>query len=202
MRLQILFTCFAALASSAALAQFGNPGLLAPDTRMESPGKQAPNQTNTTDRLFAQLVTEGGLAEVAFGELAAEKAQDSMVGDFARRMIEDHSAANDQLAGIANKSKIPLPDALNTEHSIMRDRLKSLEGSAFDIAYMRGQVIDHQKTTQLLIWEIDYGQDPELKHFASEKLPTILEHLAMARSIVTDLAKAQFAQSKIFPGDK
>ena len=194
MRLLAFAIGIAALAAPAQ-AQFGNPGFMAPDTRFEAPGVPAPNQTNTADRLFTQLAAEGGLAEVTFGELAAEKGQSSAVGDFARRMVDDHSAANERLAGIADKSKIPLPDALNAEHANMRDRLEALEGAAFDLAYMRGQVVDHQKTTQLLIWEINSGQDTELRRFASETLPTILDHLGMARAIVAELAHAQVAQA-------
>jgi putative membrane protein len=180
-------------------AQIGNPGFMSPDTRFESPGVPAPNQTNTTDRLFAQLATEGGLAEATFGELAAERAQAPTVGEFAGRMIEDHTAANDQLTGIAEKSRIPLPDALNAEHAWMRDHLEALEGGAFDLAYMRGQVVDHQKTIQLLVWEIGQGQDAELQRFAAETLPIVLDHLAAARSIVADLALAQVAGTASSP---
>jgi putative membrane protein len=155
----------------------------------------APNQRNAADTLFAQLASEGGKAEVAFAELAAEKAQADSVREFASRMAKDHSAANKDLAAIAGKSKIPLPDKLNAEHQAMLEQLRGLEPAAFDLAYMRGQVVDHQKTVLLLTWEIDAGQDAELQRFASAKLPTILEHLDMARGIVTELSQAQVAEA-------
>ena len=177
----------------AVAAQIANPAMLAPDTRFEAPGVPAPDQTNTTDKLFAQLTAEGGLAEVVLGELATEKAGAEAVQDFAARMVEDHTTANDDLAAIAENSQIPLPDELNAEHQAMQARLEALEGAAFDLAYMRGQVVDHQKTVQLLIWEIGFGQARELQNFASDTLPVILGHLKDARAIVTELTQVDVA---------
>lgn len=194
MRLHMFFIGIVALPVSA-FAQIGNPGFMAPDTRFEAPGVQAPNQTNETDRLFARLVTEGSLAEVTFGELAAERAGDSAVGDFARRMIEDHTTANEDLAAIAGKSGIPLPEELNADHAAMLEELEGLEGADFDLAYMQGQVIEHQKTVLLLTWEITFGQDAELKRFASATLPTVMEHLEVAREIKAGLAGHQVAEA-------
>lgn len=180
---------------SLGLAQIGNPGFMAPDTRFEKPGVPAPNQRNANDVLFAQLLTEGGMAEIALGELAADRAAASAVGDFARRMVDDHAAANEKLAGIADQTKIPLPDALNEEHTKMRERLQELDGREFDIAYMRGQVVDHQKAVQLLIWQIDDGQSEELKQHAAATLPTVMEHLRLAREIVMDLTHDRVAEA-------
>lgn len=199
MRLPVLVVFLAMLPVAPAFAQIGNPAFMVPDTRFEAPGVPAPNQTNSDDRLFAQLLTEGGLAEVRFGELAAQKASSSAVGEFARRMVDDHSAANDELGGIAEKSKIPLPDDLNAEHARKRQELETLEGAGFDLAYMRGQVVEHQKATQLLIWEIGAGQDGELQRFAARTLPTVLEHLEMARRIVADLAAPKVADAEPAP---
>lgn len=194
MRVAVL-TAVLSILPALGLAQIGNPGFMAPDTRFEAPGVPAPNQRNTVDTLFAQLVTEGGIAEVTLGKLASERTQAEAVANFARRMVEDHSAANEELAGLAEASAIPLPSELNPEHAAMLERLEALEGAVFDLAYMRGQVTDHQKTTQLLIWEIDYGQDAELQRFAAKSLPTILDHLAAAQAIVEDLAREQVARS-------
>jgi len=184
-----------ALLPGLGLAQIGNPGFMSPDTRFDAQGIPEPNQPNDTDKLFAQLVAEGGKAEVALAGLAADRADATEVGDFARRMTEDHTGANDQLASLAAASSIPLPDGLNAEHQAMQAQLESLEGRAFDLAYMQGQVVDHQKTAQLMIWEIAYGQDVGLQQFAIATLPRILEHLRLARGIVDDLSHDRIAET-------
>ncbi|MBV8523415.1 MAG: DUF4142 domain-containing protein, partial [Acetobacteraceae bacterium] len=43
-----------------------------------------------------------------------------------------------------------------------------------------GQIQDHQRTVQLLEYEIGSGQDPDLKAFASEMLLHVIQHLQMA----------------------
>lgn len=186
------------LASIAALtypasAQIGNPAGMAPDTRMEAPGVPAPNQTNTQDRLFAQLLAAGGLAEVDLARLAVEKASKPSTKEFAKRMLEDHSAANEKLMGIAEKSKIPLPQELDQDHKKIREDLDK-QNSGFDLAYMRNQVVEHQKTAQLLEWEIGFGQDAELQRFAAEILPTVLSHLELARTLTAELSGQAVAQ--------
>ncbi|ESX80704.1 membrane protein [Mesorhizobium sp. LSHC420B00] len=170
------------------MAQIGNPAGLAPDTRMEKPGVPAPNQTNYQDRLFAQLVTAGGRAEVELGRLAAEKTSHDGVSAFANRMVEDHDEANKQLKSVADKSEIPLPEELDPDHKKIRADLEKQDGVAFDLAYLAAQILDHQKTAQLLAWEIGSGEDPELQHFASDNLPKVLEHLDMARTLHAELA--------------
>jgi putative membrane protein len=182
-----------ALLPATALAQIGNPGFMNPLTRFDPPGVPVPGQNNTTDQLFAQLAGEGGLAEVTLGELAAGKAAEPAVADFARRMVEDHTAANERLAAIAEASGIPLPDALSPEHEAMREKLEGLDGTAFDLEYMRGQVVDHQKTATLLIWEIGQGQNGDLQRFASATLPAVLDHLQAARALVDQLTHGQVA---------
>jgi putative membrane protein len=171
----------------------GNPGFMAPDTRTDAKGLPATDQTNAADILFVQLVGEGGLAEVSFAELARGKAASDAVKGFAERMAKDHGAANDKLAGVAKAAGVAVPDALNAEHAAMRKNLEAMDAAAFDLAYMRGQVVDHQKTATLLAWEITGGQNAGLQRFAADSLPVVLEHLAVARGVVEELSLAQVA---------
>jgi putative membrane protein len=69
----------------------------------------------------------------------------------------------------------------------MRDQLQAMSGSDFDRTYLHGQIVEHQKTVQLLEWEINSGQDAGIKRFASETLPTVLQHLQMAQDLVTQI---------------
>jgi putative membrane protein len=109
------------------------------------------------------------------------------VKKFARRMIDDHGKANDRLAGLAKEDGIAIPDKLDQEHQAARDRLEVANGAEFDLAYVEGQVADHQKTAQLLEYEIGSGQDVELKSFASDILPVVLQHLRAAQEIQAEL---------------
>ncbi len=189
MRLLATVWTFALVASAPALAQTGtgNPAAMAPGTPQSAPGMPAPNQPNQNDRLFVQVATIGGNAEVQFGQLAEQKSRSQPVKDFGHQMAADHGKANQQLTQLAKAANIPQPVDLDEEHNAMRAELDKLGGSDFDLAYIRGQVAEHQKTAQLLEWEIGSGQDPQLKAFASEILPIVLRHLQMASNIELQL---------------
>jgi putative membrane protein len=185
----VVTMCALVLFPASLSAQIGNPAGMAPDTNTEKPGVPAANQTNYQDRLFAQLATAGGMAEIEFGQLAKNKADDDRVRQFATRMAKDHIKANEELISIADKSKMPLPTELAPDHKAVRADLEKREGAEFDLGYMAGQIVDHQKTAQLLAWEIGSGQNGELQRFAARTLPTVLEHLDMAKQIYAELTR-------------
>ena len=98
-------------------------------------------------------------------------------------MVRDHSDANGKLKDLAAAAKIPIPDQLDAEHAIVRDRLQKLDGDAFDTAYVKTQIVDHQKTAQLLAWEISMGEDADMQRLAAALLPNVLDHLRMAQEL-------------------
>jgi putative membrane protein len=194
MRDLLAATACATLFVSSALAQFGNPAGVAPGTPQSAPGIPTPHYTNTQDVLFARLSAAGGMAEIELGKLAERKAANSSVKTFARRMVEDHTKANEQLVILAKQAGIALPSELDPDHKAMKATLEQVSGAAFDLVFMQGQVIDHQKTVTLLIWEIGQGQETELQRFAAATLPIVLEHLEHAKALAAQL-NAQNAQS-------
>jgi putative membrane protein len=119
--------------------------------------------------------------------VAEQKGQSDAVKEFGRRMVQDHGEANARLISLAKEDGIAVPHELDAEHQAMRARLDSLSGAEFDLAYLQGQVVDHQKTVQLLEYEIGSGQDVELKSFASEILPVVLQHLRVAQDIQAEM---------------
>jgi putative membrane protein len=70
----------------------------------------------------------------------------------------------------------------------MLQHLDKLNGGNFDLAYIRVQVMDHQMAVQFFEWEIGSGQDPRLRAFAAQLLPTVLHHFQLASAIQTELA--------------
>ncbi|MEZ2223481.1 DUF4142 domain-containing protein [Rhizobium sp. RCC_161_2] len=154
---------------------------------MSKPSVPAPDQTNNQDRLFAQLATAGGLAETEFGKMAAGKAKTDVVRQFASMTIRDHDDANAKLKTLVDDARIPVPTALDPDHQAVRDQLAKLSGAAFDEAYIKAQIVEHQKTAQLLAWEISMGEDVKLQQFAAAMLPIVVDHLQWAQHINASL---------------
>ena len=88
---------------------------------------------------------------------------------------------------MAQEGEIAVPKEVDEEHKAMRQRLTTANGVEFDLAYLQGQVIEHQKTVQLLEYEIGSGQDTDLKNFAAEILPIVLQHLRGAQALQAEM---------------
>ena len=154
-----------------------------PDTTAGPTADTAPRKVD--DKKFAKDAALGGLTEVELGKLAAQKASNDAVKQFGQRMVDDHSKANDQLKQIASKSNIEVPAALDSKHQSRIDKLAKLSGPAFDKAYVKDQLKDHERDVDDFKSEAQNGSDPNVKQFAMQTLPTLQEHL----SAVKDLKK-------------
>jgi putative membrane protein len=133
------------------------------------------------DDAWVMKVAKGGIAEVELGKLAAEKASSDAVKQFGQRMVDDHGKANDELKTLAENKKITLPTEIGPEEKALRARLMKLSGPAFDRAYMQAMVSDHEKDIGEFRTESRSGKDADVKAWAAKTLPTLEEHLKMAR---------------------
>jgi putative membrane protein len=179
------------LVSGTTFAQLtGNPGGMAPDTPGLDAAKPATDYGNNQDKLFVKLAAEGGQAEVDLGKLAQQKGSSDAVRKFADRMVADHGKSNDRLmrSGRALKVEVPkTPGAQDPEHKTIRQQMEGASGVDFDRAYLTSQIQNHQKTANLLLWEISYGQNQDLTKYASDTLPVVLDHLDMAKRHYAEL---------------
>jgi putative membrane protein len=165
----------------------GNPAGMSPDTPGVYEAHPQKDYPNTADALFAREASLGGAAEVDAAKLAARKAQSPGVKSFANLMVSDHSKANDKLRAAIGDNHIKTSAAPDMDHKVMLDQLNKASGKGFDELYIRGQVMEHQKTAQLYEWIIDSGQDPRLTAYAMQALPVVLHHLEMAKSLQAQL---------------
>jgi putative membrane protein len=138
-------------------------------------------QVGPADMKFAQNAAQGGMAEVQLGQLAVQNGSSDQVKQFGQRMVDDHSKAGDDLKALASKENIMLPTSLNAKDQALVNRLQNMKGAAFDKAYMRDMVKDHQEDIAEFQKEAASGSDADLKSFATKALPTMQEHLRMAK---------------------
>jgi putative membrane protein len=187
--MRLLLGALLTMLTSELQAETGKSAEKTPAKEENSRGAPAHHETSAQDRLFLQLAAMSGLAEVKFGELARSKGQNSAVKEFAASMVSDHEKANDKLATLAKAAGVDLPDRLGLRHDAIYKQLKDADPDRFDLAYIRGQLEEHQKTATLLIWELGSGQDKQLQHFAAETLPAVLNHLKKAQDLATQLGQ-------------
>lgn len=144
-------------------------------------GLAAEGNLNPADSVFVRKAAEGGMAEVKLGQLAKDKGTNQSVKSFGDRMVKDHSKANDELKGLASKKGVTLRDSMNAKDKALYDRLSRLSGDAFDKAYMRAMVEDHQDDVSEFRRESQSAADPDIRQFTAKTLPTLEEHLRLAR---------------------
>ena len=135
------------------------------------------------DKEFISKAGMGGLAEVQMGNLALSKASSAGVKAFGQRMVTDHSKANEELAQLATAKGVALPTQLDDEHGSALDHLNSLSGAEFDKAYMKHMVEDHEKDVAEFDKASTTAGDSDLKAWAGKTLPTLKEHLALAKTV-------------------
>ena len=141
----------------------------------------------SADSAFAKKAAEGGMAEVACGQLAADKGTDADVKAFGQRMVTDHGKANEDLKAAAMKSGIDLPTAPSQKQQADKAKLEKMSGADFDRHYMTMMVKDHEEDVALFKKEAQSGKDENLKQFAQKTLPTLEEHLSMAKKTSQEL---------------
>jgi putative membrane protein len=137
----------------------------------------------SADRKFVMEAAMGGMKEVELGRLAAERGSSDAVKQFGQKMVDDHSRANSELVQLSSGKGITLPTALDAKHQAVMTRMGALSGAEFDRAYATEMVKDHNKTVALFQRQASRGTDSDLKAFAQRTLPTLQEHLQMARTL-------------------
>jgi putative membrane protein len=142
-----------------------------------------PGTSQVSDQHFIKEAADGGMAEVELGQLAADKASNPQVKEFAQRMVKDHSQANDQLKQIAMQKGVTLPSSPSAKYEMTKKKLSKMSGDAFDQAYMQDMLKDHKADIATFEKESTSGKDPDVKQFASQTLPTLKDHLKQAESV-------------------
>jgi putative membrane protein len=153
-----------------------------PRTGSQSSASQTPRRSSGSGDIdFIVKAAQGGIAEVQLGQLASDKGTSDQVKQFGKRMVTDHSKANDELKSLAQSKGITVPSDTDAKHKQDMARLSKLSGAAFDKAFMQHMLADHRKDVNEFKKESTAGKDQDVKQWAGKTLPTLEEHLQMAQ---------------------
>ncbi len=144
---------------------------------------------NLSDPEVAHVAVTANTIDVELGRIAQDRAGSSNVKRFASSMVRDHTAVNERAAALAEKLGVtpkdnPVSQSLMVGAEDATAKVKSLEGSAFDRAYIEREIAFHQAVLDalddLLIPTTENG---ELKQLLVEVRPAFAAHLAYAKKI-------------------
>jgi putative membrane protein len=134
------------------------------------------------EKKFMMAAAQGGMSEVSGGNMAASKGTNADVKAFGQRMVTDHGKANDELKQLAATKGVALPSDVSGDQKKMADHLNTLSGKAFDKGYIDDMVEDHVKDVAEFEKMSKDAKDPDLKAWVTKTLPTLQDHLKMAKA--------------------
>jgi putative membrane protein len=185
-----------------------NPGgstssapLQQPSTGMQDSGTNASEVSQTMkDKMFLRKAAEGGMAEVQFGQLAVQKAGGDDVKAFGQKMVDDHTALNNEMAAVADSMGVRAPKTINKMDQAEYDKLNGLSGGDFDTEYLTVMVKAHHKDLREFRTEGADTQDPTLKAAVEKGEKVIHEHTMMVDKLAREKGIPMPARGGKMPG--
>lgn len=152
-------------------------------------GQPSSNSLSSRDRTFLMQAGQLSMMEVELGRLAVKRGSSAGVKQYGQQMVEDHTRANQELMQLAMQKKVELPTEMSTQNTGLIDRLSGLSGKSFDTAYKQAMIDSHNQAIALFEAQSKQGQDPQLKAWATQKLPNLQAHLEMVNQMLADTSQ-------------
>ena len=163
----------------ASQTQPNQPGHVSPPTTSMQDSSGAPSDTaqQMKDKMFVRNATQGGIAEIELGKLAADKGASEEVKAFGQKMVEDHSKLNEAMARLADSIGARMPKKMRKDQQSIYDKLKSLSGEEFDKEYIACMVRDHHADLREFRMEASSTNDPDVQETVDKAAHVIREHM-------------------------
>jgi putative membrane protein len=161
---------------------------VAQDTNSQTSMNRNMTNMSSADKKFMMTAAIGGMAEVEMARLALQKSGSDAVKQYAQKMIDDHTVANNELMQVASMKGVMLPTQPGAKHMSMMAKMQRLSGMEFDMMYVKeAGVKAHQEMEKLFMKESMSGKDMDARAFAAKTLPAVRMHLQMARDMMASM---------------
>lgn len=146
-----------------------------------------------TDGKILQVAHVANAGEIDQARLAASRAQDPAVRNYAQMMIRMHAAAERQDADVARRHSLKMVSNRASENLMKdgrstMDMLQSKSGAEFDHAYIDAQIKNHETVLNLIDTRLEpSAHDKDVRNLVSGMRPVVQSHLDQARDIQSKL---------------
>ncbi len=148
-------------------------------------------QVSTTaalsDQDFLKDAAQTDLAEMKLGQYARDMAASAAIKKYGEQLLTDHTKMNSELAQLAKARGVTLPSKTDKKDQELIDQLAKIKGGAeFDRAFSKNMVAGHEQAIKKFEAQAKNGQNADVKAWAEKWLPTLKEHLRLARTVAQD----------------
>ncbi|HLL88112.1 MAG TPA: DUF4142 domain-containing protein [Tepidisphaeraceae bacterium] len=155
---------------------------------LEQLGGKRNDSLSDADNRFFKRAAISDMTEARTSRLALQKSDSQRVKQFAQMMVDDHAKVSREMARLADRKGVDLPKQLDAPSERVVDTLAGTSsGQEFDRAYIRAQVTAHEEAVANYEDAAEMAKDQDVRRFAKEHLPTLREHLRMAKNIADKL---------------
>jgi putative membrane protein len=157
------------------------------------PTAQAQAAAAPSDPQIVGIVVTANQIDIDHGKLALSKSKNQEVRDFAQQMVTDHSAVQKSVFDLGAKLKVTpagsdTSKSLKSQASETTEKLKVLNGKAFDDAYIDNEVAYHKAVINAVSSVlIPNAQNAELKSALQGAAPLFQGHLEHAQKVQANL---------------
>jgi len=138
-----------------------------------------------SDQQFVNLAAQTDMVEANLGQLAQTASDTQAVKDYGQMLVTEHTNDYNQLYAAAHQANLDVPNAIDSEHNkAMIDPFQKLKGAAFDRRYIQDMIAGHTKAIEIYKKEAADAQNPSIKSYAEDALPTLEKHLAGAKALL------------------
>ena len=160
-------------------------------------GVSVASAQGVTDAQIASIVVTANQVDIDAGKLAESRSRTDAVKTFAQLMITDHTGVNKSAVELVTKLKVtpqdnPTSQSLKAGGEKHLARLRTLQGAAFDKAYVDHEVVYHQQVLDALDKILIPGAtNAELKALLIKVRPAFVAHLEHAKHLQSSTTAAR-----------
>jgi putative membrane protein len=199
------------LAGAVAMAQDGQPGM-GGGQQSPTPGQQQPGEPGQpgspnapgnpggypgagpagtqgsmsqsfADQSFVTKTLSNSAAESEMSQLAAQKSSSPDVKQYGQKMVKIHSELSQQLQPVAKMLGVKSDQKPSKKDKKAIEQLKTLNGPAFDQAYIKAMVNDQKHDVKSFKDEESAAQSPTVKKAAQMDEPVLSQHLQILEQL-------------------
>jgi putative membrane protein len=142
---------------------------------------------NIEPEVFIASASLECMTEAQLGRLAMERSHGESLRHFAHAMIDVYEKGTADIARVAARKGLSMPDSLDAEHQQFVERMREKSGPDFDLAYT-GRIIDGHANAITLFKRGQRIKDPEISALASRTLSMLEARLRRTNSLLESIA--------------